>query len=87
MRIINLSEKPSVLNQYIAEIRDINYHNNRRLFRQNIERIGEILAYHVSQELTYNDQATQDTTRHSQRQNISRTPCNRMYTTCCITTA
>lgn len=59
MKIVNLSEKTSILNQYIAEIRDINYHNNRRLFRQNIERIGEILAYHVSQELTYIDQNTQ----------------------------
>ncbi len=58
MKIVNLSEHTSILNQYISEIRDENYHNNRLLFRRNIERIGELLAYHVSQELHYKDQKT-----------------------------
>ncbi len=59
MNVINLSEKPSILNQYIAEIRNKKEHNNRFIFRKNIERIGEILAYHVSQTLTYKEQKTQ----------------------------
>lgn len=58
MKVINLSEKTSILNQYIAEIRDKDYHNNRLVFRKNIERIGEILAFHVSQELDYEVQHT-----------------------------
>lgn len=58
MKVINLSEKPSILNQYISEIRDIDYHQNRALFRRNIERIGEIIAYHISHTLSYKDQAT-----------------------------
>lgn len=59
MEVINLSETPSILNQYIAEIRDKDYHNNRLIFRKNIERIGQILAYHVSQALEYKAQQTQ----------------------------
>ena len=59
MNIINLSENNSIINQYIAEIRDKNYHQNRLIFRRNIERIGEILAYHISQTLEYKPQATE----------------------------
>lgn len=59
MEVINLSEQPSILNQYIAEIRDKDYHNNRLVFRKNIERIGQILAYHVSQALEYKNQDTE----------------------------
>ncbi len=59
MNIINLSEKNSIVNQYISEIRDKNYHTNRLVFRRNIERIGEILAYHISQELEYKTQGTE----------------------------
>lgn len=58
MKIINLSDKPSILNQYISEIRDKDYHGNRMVFRRNIERIGEIIAYHVSQTLEYTAQQT-----------------------------
>lgn len=59
MKIINLSETTSILNQYIAEIRDVDYHNNRAVFRRNIERIGEILAFHLSHELEFKPQQTQ----------------------------
>jgi len=59
MKIINLSETTSIVNQYISEIRDKNYHENRLIFRRNIERIGEILAYHISQTLDYKAQATE----------------------------
>ena len=48
MEIINLSKNNTILNQYIAEIRDINIQKDRLRFRKNIERIGEIMAYEVS---------------------------------------
>ena len=41
MKIINLSEHNSIINQYMAEIRDREYQTNRLLFRNNITRIGE----------------------------------------------
>ena len=53
MRVINFSEQNSVLNQYMAALRDKSYQKNRLLFRNNIERVGELMAYEVSRTLTY----------------------------------
>ncbi len=53
MNIINFSEQNSVMNHYMAEIRDKSYQKNRLLFRNNIERIGEMMAYEISKTLTY----------------------------------
>ena len=53
MKVINLSEQNSCLNQFMAEIRDKSYQRNRLLFRNNIERIGEIMAYEISKTLNY----------------------------------
>ena len=53
MKIINFAETNSVLNQYVAEIRDVAVQGDRMRFRRNIERIGEIMAYEMSKELTY----------------------------------
>ena len=47
MKIINLSEGNSLLNQYVAELRDVHVQNDRMRFRRNIERIGEIMAYEI----------------------------------------
>ncbi|HJS00914.1 MAG TPA: uracil phosphoribosyltransferase, partial [Flavobacterium sp.] len=51
--IHHLSEKNSVLNQFLSEIRDVTIHNDSMRFRRNIERIGEIMAYELSKELSY----------------------------------
>jgi len=53
MQIHYLSEKNSVLNHFLAEIRDVNRHKDSMRFRRNIERIGEIMSYELSQELKY----------------------------------
>lgn len=53
MKTINLSEQNSILNTFLAEIRDKDYHNNRLVFRRNIERIGEVMAYEISKSLSY----------------------------------
>ena len=53
MKVINFSEQNSVLNQYMAELRDKSYQKNRLLFRNNIERVGEVMAYELSRTLTY----------------------------------
>lgn len=53
MKVINLSEHNSVLNQYLREIRDVNIQGDRLRFRRNIERIGEVMAIELSKELTY----------------------------------
>lgn len=53
MKIINLAESNSVLNQFVAEIRDVSVQTDRMRFRHNIERIGEVMAYEMSKELAY----------------------------------
>lgn len=53
MELFLLSEFNSLANNYIAELRDIDIQKDRRRFRQNMEKIGEILAYEISRNLEY----------------------------------
>ena len=53
MQINNLSENNSILNQFVAEIRDVDVQKDRMRFRRNIERLGEIFAYEISKQLEY----------------------------------
>ena len=53
MEIIDLSKQNSIINQYMAEIRDKEYQKNRLLFRNNIMRIGEYEAFEISKTLSY----------------------------------
>ena len=53
MEIINFSENNSIINQYLAEIRDKDYQKNRLLFRNNVVRIGEFEAFEISKTLHY----------------------------------
>lgn len=53
MIIHNLELTNSVLNNFIAEIRNLNTQKDSMRFRRNIERIGEILSYEMSKELNY----------------------------------
>ncbi|CAG5010000.1 Uracil phosphoribosyltransferase [Dyadobacter sp. CECT 9275] len=48
-----LSQKPSIADHYLAELRDFNSQKDRMRFRRNIERIGELLAYEISKTLTF----------------------------------
>ena len=53
MKVVNFSESNSIINQYLAELRDKDYQNNRLVFRNNIRRIGEMEAYEISKTLDY----------------------------------
>ena len=53
MQIHYLSEKNSVLNHFLGQIRNVNVQNDSMRFRRNIERIGEIMAYEMSKNLNY----------------------------------
>jgi uracil phosphoribosyltransferase len=55
MEIHYLSENNSVLNHFLGQIRDIKVQNDSMRFRRNIERIGEIMAYEMSQSFHYKD--------------------------------
>jgi len=53
MIIHHLEETNSILNTFISEIRDVNIQKDSLRFRRNIERIGEILGYELSKNLSY----------------------------------
>ncbi|MCR8667189.1 uracil phosphoribosyltransferase [Aestuariibaculum sp. M13] len=56
MKIHNISTENSILNSFIAEMRDVNIQKDSMRFRRNIERIGEILGYEMSKTLNYSTQ-------------------------------
>ena len=53
MTIIDFSQQNSIINQYMAELRDKSYQKNRLLFRTNVQRVGEMIAYEISKTLDY----------------------------------
>ena len=53
MNIVDFSKQNSVINQYVAELRDVDYQKNRKLFRENLIRIGQMMAFEVSKTLNY----------------------------------
>ena len=53
MKVVDFSQQHSIINQYVKELRDVDYQGNRRLFRNNLMRIGQMMAYEISKELDY----------------------------------
>lgn len=48
-----LNHENTLLNKFIAEIRDKQIQKDSMRFRRNLERIGEVTAYEISKELNY----------------------------------
>lgn len=59
MEIINLGATNSILNQFVAELRDVTIQTDSLRFRRNIERIGEILSYEISKHIAYQKKTIQ----------------------------
>lgn len=71
MKVINLSEHNSLLNQYLREIRDVDIQKDSMRFRRNIERIGEVMAVEVSKTLNYQKTDVQTPLAKAEVQTIS----------------
>jgi uracil phosphoribosyltransferase len=56
MKVHNLSESHSLLNNFLKEIRDVEIQKDSMRFRRNMERIGEIMAYEISKQLQYKNE-------------------------------
>ena len=52
-------KEQTIINQYMAEMRDREYQQNRLLFRNNIMRVGEMMAYEISKTLSYAPRAVE----------------------------
>ena len=59
MHIHYISEKNSILNHFLTQLRDVTIQKDSMRFRKNIERIGEIMAYELSKTLDYKDISVQ----------------------------
>lgn len=53
MKIINLGENNSILNTFVAQMRDKKIQKDSMRFRRNLEKVGEIFAYEISKQLDY----------------------------------
>lgn len=53
VKVIELGAKNTILNNYIAELRNVEVQGDRMRFRKNLERIGELMAYEISKTLDY----------------------------------
>ncbi|MEW6469085.1 MAG: uracil phosphoribosyltransferase [Bacteroidota bacterium] len=51
--VIELGKEHSLLNQFMAEVRDQEIQKDSMRFRRNMERIGEIFAYEISKKLSW----------------------------------
>ena len=51
--VINLSEKHSLVSNWLSELRDIEIQEDRLRFRSNLQKIGEISAYEISKKLLW----------------------------------
>lgn len=55
MAVVNLSEKHSLLSNWISELRNLEVQSDRMRFRRNLERIGEVFAYEISRHLPWEE--------------------------------
>jgi uracil phosphoribosyltransferase len=53
MEIHILNKQATIMNRFIAELRDVRVQGDRMRFRRNLVRCGEVMAYEISRVLTY----------------------------------
>jgi uracil phosphoribosyltransferase len=59
MEVHILDRQNTVLNRFIAEMRDVRVQGDRMRFRRNLERAGEVMAYEISKTLAYTPQTVE----------------------------
>lgn len=57
--VINLSEKHSLISNWVSELRNVEMQGDRMRFRRNLERIGEAIAYEISKTLSFEEKEIQ----------------------------
>lgn len=53
MEVINFAERPSLVSQYMMELREVSIQKDMLRFRRNLHRIGEVMAYEISKQMRY----------------------------------
>ncbi|MGM9736545.1 MAG: uracil phosphoribosyltransferase [Candidatus Cryptobacteroides sp.] len=57
MKVINLGENNSILNKFVAQMRDKNVQKDSMRFRKNLERLGQIFGYEISKTMNYSEKS------------------------------
>lgn len=57
MKVVNLGESNSILNKFVAQMRDRDIQKDSMRFRRNLERIGEIFAYEISKTMNASEKS------------------------------
>lgn len=57
--VINLSQQHSLISNWVSELRSVEIQTDRMRFRRNLERIAEVTAYEISQELEWEEAEVQ----------------------------
>jgi uracil phosphoribosyltransferase len=58
-RVHVVCAEPSIANHFLAELRDVDVQRDSLRFRRNMQRLGEIMAYKISSELSYTEKSVQ----------------------------
>ncbi len=58
MEIINFDKTPSLVSQYMHEMRSVGIQKDSMRFRRNLERVGNAMAYEISKTLDYRIEKT-----------------------------
>ncbi|HEX8428895.1 uracil phosphoribosyltransferase [Hymenobacter sp.] len=58
-RVHVVCAEPSIANHFLAELRDVEVQRDSLRFRRNLQRLGEIIAYRISSQLSYTDKTVQ----------------------------
>ncbi len=56
--VINLSEKHSLISNWVSELRDTELQQDRMRFRRNLERVAEVIAYEISKQMEWVEKET-----------------------------
>ena len=55
MEVYNFSDHNTIYNDFLSQLRNVEVHNDRMRFRRNLERLGEITAYEISKQMSYDE--------------------------------
>jgi uracil phosphoribosyltransferase len=72
--VVELRSRPSIADQFIAELRDVTVQRDPMRFRRNLERLGEVIAMELSRTLTYDEHEVQTPLGLAQARRISQQP-------------
>jgi uracil phosphoribosyltransferase len=56
IKVVDFSKTNSIFNNFLGQLRDLKVQQDRMRFRRNLERIGEIMAYELSKEMTFEEE-------------------------------